>query len=189
MRAIEFADGRIDALAFDAGGESLAADEALVLAVTAPVATRLIAALRAPDEFRGIINAHFRTTAPATAPFFIGVIGGTVEWVFRKREVLSVTISAADRLMDTSAEELAARLWPEVRRAYDLPEMPLPPWQVVKERRATFAATPAQVARRPKAMSRWPNLVLAGDWTDTGLPATIEGAIRSGFAAADQLLR
>lgn len=189
LRAIEFADGRIDALAFDAGGESLAADEALVLAVTAPVATRLIADLRAPDEFRGIINAHFRTTAPATAPFFIGVIGGTVEWVFRKREVLSVTISAADRLMDTSAEELAARLWPEVRRAYDLPEMPLPPWQVVKERRATFAATPAQVARRPKAMSRWPNLVLAGDWTDTGLPATIEGAIRSGFAAADQLLR
>ena len=109
--------------------------------------------------------------------------------MFRKREVLSVTISAADRLMEVSAEDLAARLWPEVRRAYALPELPLPSWQVVKERRATFAATPAQLVRRPQTETRWANLVLAGDWTDTGLPATIEGAIRSGFAAADRLLR
>jgi len=64
---------------------------------------------------------------------------------------------------------------------------------VVKERRATFAATAAQERRRPGA--RWPaetggarNLVLAGDWTSTGLPATIEGAIRSGYAAADVIL-
>jgi hydroxysqualene dehydroxylase len=189
LRSIEYRDGHVGALAFDAGGESLAADEALVLAVTAPVATRLVPDLRAPDEFRGIINAHFRFALPDTAPFFIGVIGGTVEWVFRKREVLSVTISAADRLMDINADELAARLWPEVCRSYDLPEMPLPRWQIVKERRATFAATPAQLARRPKTETRWTNLVLAGDWTDTGLPATIEGAIRSGFAAADRLLR
>ena len=65
---------------------------------------------------------------------------------------------------------------------------PLPPWQIVKERRATFAATPAQLARRPGTATRWPNLVLAGDWTETGLPAAIEGAIRSGDAAADRLL-
>ncbi|HEV2548549.1 MAG TPA: hydroxysqualene dehydroxylase HpnE [Stellaceae bacterium] len=189
LRGVEVDDGALHALAFDAGSEAVAAEEAVVLAVTAPVAARLLPDLLAPDEFRGIVNAHFRTTAPATMPLFIGVIGGTVEWVFRKRDVLSVTISAADRFMDMSADELAARLWPEVRRAYDLPEMPLPPWQVVKERRATFAATPAQIARRPKAATLWANLVLAGDWTDTGLPATIEGAIRSGFAAAERLLR
>jgi uncharacterized protein with NAD-binding domain and iron-sulfur cluster len=61
----------------------------------------------------------------------------------------------------------------------------LPPWQIVRERRATFAATPAQDARRPGPATQWRNLVLAGDWTDTGLPATIEGAIRSGNSAAD----
>jgi uncharacterized protein with NAD-binding domain and iron-sulfur cluster len=66
-----------------------------------------------------------------------------------------------------------------------LPGGNIPPWQIVRERRATFAATPAQDARRPGARTRWNNLVLAGDWTDTGLPATIEGSIRSGHRAAE----
>ena len=61
---------------------------------------------------------------------------------------------------------------------------PLPPWQIVKEKRATFAATVDENARRPGAATAYANLVLAGDWTATGLPATIEGAIRSGHRAA-----
>ena len=60
----------------------------------------------------------------------------------------------------------------------------MPRWQIVKEKRATFAATPDQNAKRPGAATRWHNLFLAGDWTDTGLPATIEGALRSGETAA-----
>jgi uncharacterized protein with NAD-binding domain and iron-sulfur cluster len=59
----------------------------------------------------------------------------------------------------------------------------------VRERRATFAALPAQNAKRPGATTEWDNLILAGDWTATGLPATIEGAIRSGNRAADALNR
>ena len=65
----------------------------------------------------------------------------------------------------------------------------LPPWQIVRERRATFAATPEENAKRPGAATKFSNLYLAGDWTDTGLPATIEGAIRSGNRAADFALR
>jgi uncharacterized protein with NAD-binding domain and iron-sulfur cluster len=60
----------------------------------------------------------------------------------------------------------------------------MPPWQIVRERRATFAATPAENARRPATATRWRNLFLAGDWTATGLPATLESAVRSGHAAA-----
>jgi uncharacterized protein with NAD-binding domain and iron-sulfur cluster len=63
----------------------------------------------------------------------------------------------------------------------------MPRWQVIKERRATFAALPEEDARRPGARTRWRNLVLAGDWTATGLPATIEGAVRSGNRAADMV--
>jgi uncharacterized protein with NAD-binding domain and iron-sulfur cluster len=60
----------------------------------------------------------------------------------------------------------------------------LPPWQVVKEKRATFEPSVEQQRRRPGARTRYANLFLAGDWTDTGLPATIEGALRSGSLAA-----
>ncbi len=58
----------------------------------------------------------------------------------------------------------------------------MPPWQIVRERRATFAALPQQNAMRPGARTGWHNLALAGDWIATGLPGTIEGAIRSGNA-------
>jgi squalene-associated FAD-dependent desaturase len=187
LRALDFAEDRLNGLAFDGGDQALDADEAAVLAVPAPVAARLVPGLDPPDEFRAIVNAHYRIALPPDAPLFVGLVGGTAEWVFRKRAVLSVTVSAADRLVDEPAEALAALLWRDVERAYDISPQPMPPAQIVKERRATFAATPTAVARRPGSKTRWPNLALAGDWTDTGLPATIEGAIRSGFAAADLL--
>ncbi len=179
---------RVTALGFEGGDEMLGGDAALVLAVTAPVAARLVPGLVVPEEFRAIVNAHYRIAVPAAAPLFVGIIGGTAEWVFRKHGVLSVTVSDADRLLDAPADELALRLWRDVARAYDLPAEPMPPAQILKERRATFAATPAQDARRPPARTRWDNLALAGDWTKTALPATVEGAIRSGFAAADLII-
>jgi uncharacterized protein with NAD-binding domain and iron-sulfur cluster len=74
-----------------------------------------------------------------------------------------------------------------VRRALALLE-PMPPARVVKEKRATFAAIATQERRRPLARTPLANLALAGDWTATGLPATIEGAIRSGRTAAGVLL-
>jgi len=188
LRAVALGDGAATALGFETGSEPLGADEALLLAVPAPVAARLVPGLVAPEAFRAIVNAHYRVAVPDDRPLFVGIIGGTAEWVFRKREVLSVTVSAADRLVDSPADELGLRLWRDVEQAYALPPQPMPPAQIVKERRATFAATPAALARRPPPRTRWRNLVLAGDWTGTGLPATIEGAVRSGQAAADLLL-
>ena len=84
-------------------------------------------------------------------------------------------------------ETLAALCWRDVARLLRLPDA-LPPWQIVKEKRATFAATPEQEAKRPGPRTQWRNLFLAGDWTDTGLPATIEGAVRSGKRAAELAL-
>jgi uncharacterized protein with NAD-binding domain and iron-sulfur cluster len=117
----------------------------------------------------------------------IGVVNGTIEWIFAFPGRLSVTISAGDRLLDTPREELARTIWAEVASVAALPPA-LPPWQIVRERRATFAATPAQDRKRPGAPTAWNNLFLAGDWTNTGLPATIEGAIRSGHRAAESLV-
>jgi squalene-associated FAD-dependent desaturase len=184
LRAVTFANERVASLDFDTGAIPLAAQDSVILAIPAPVAARLLPGIAAPGEFRAIVNAHYRLAVAAETPLFIGLVGGTAEWVFRKQGILSVTVSAADRLVDEPAETLAALLWRDVARAYELGDRTLPPWRVVKEKRATFAATPAELRRRPPARTQRRNLFLAGDWTATGLPATIEGAIRSGGTAA-----
>jgi squalene-associated FAD-dependent desaturase len=188
LRAIRFDGGEVATLDFGRGETAVEAEDHVILAVTAPVASDLIPDLTTPNEFRAIINAHFRVdTLPGPAHSFLGLIGGTAEWVFLKPGIVSTTTSAADRLIDRTAEDLAQAIWRDVARAYSLDAARLPPWRVVKEKRATFAATPAQLQRRPAARTRWRNLALAGDWTATGWPATIEGAIRSGFSAAAAL--
>ena len=170
---IELPDDRID---LDPGDK-------VVMAVPPWMATSLLPGLIAPDVFNPIVNAHFRTVPPPGASPMLGVIGGTAEWIFAFPDRLSVTVSNAGRLVDQDRETLTRAFWSDIARVYNLPPAP-PPCRIVKERRATFAATPEQNARRPGAATRWSNLILAGDWTDTGLPATIEGSVRSGNTAA-----
>ena len=184
LRAIRIERGRAVELDFGVGrATSLDADAVLLLAVPPSSARELLPAFDAPDESRAIVNAHFRRSPPPDHPLILGVINGLTEWLFAYPEYLSVTISAADRLLDRPRDELARDIWREITTLTGLGE-DLPPWQIVKERRATFAATPAQEARRPSARTAWANVVLAGDWTRTGLPASIEGAVRSGYNAA-----
>ena len=184
LRAMRFGAGRIEALEFGGGTIALGSDDAVVLAVPPYAATALVEGLEGPTQFRAIVNAHFRIAPAPEQPPILGVLNGTVEWIFAFPGRVAVTISAGDRLVDTSREELAKTIWDEVATITGLPAA-LPPWQIVRERRATFAATPEQDAKRPGPATPWRNLVLAGDWTDTGLPATIEGAIRSGNRAAE----
>jgi squalene-associated FAD-dependent desaturase len=188
LRALGDDAGELCELGFDDGEVALAAGDTVILAVPAAVAARLVPGLVVPDAASPIVNAHFRWAAPADSPAFVGVIGGAAQWIFKKRGVLSVTVSAADAIVDHSAEVLRHRFWRDVVLAYRLPDRPAPPARIVKERRATFLASPDQLVRRPPPATRFENLFLAGDYTDTGLPATIEGAIRSGFVAAQLAL-
>ncbi len=181
---------RTRSAALDFGDDRVAVGPAdgVVLAVPPAVAADLVPDLTTPNEFRAIVNAHFRIDPPAALAPIIGIVNGTIEWLFSFERRLAVTISCADRLLDVPRETLAGKIWQEVAVVAGLPTE-LPPWQIVRERRATFAATPVQHARRPDAITAWSNLFLAGDWTNTGLPATIEGAVRSGNRAADLVAR
>nr|MDQ6869979.1 hydroxysqualene dehydroxylase HpnE [Pseudomonadota bacterium] len=183
LRRIEFANGHAAALDFGDDTVELDAADKVVLAVPAYAAQGLVPGLLTPKAYRAIVNAHFKIAPLRNCSAILGIVNGTIEWLFAFPGRLSVTISGADRFLDVPREKLAETIWAEVAEATGI-EKPLPPWQIVKEKRATFAATVAENARRPGARTAYANLVLAGDWTATGLPATIEGAIRSGHRAA-----
>jgi len=188
LHRIGFDGFRVTQLDFGTDTIELAPQDAVVLAVPPYMAKTLLPDVTVPDAYRAIVNAHFAVAPPKNFPPMIGVINGMIEWIFAFPGRLSVTISGADRLMAMPREELAERIWREVADVAGIAEN-MPAWQIVRERRATFAALPEQNAKRPGTETKWDNLVLAGDWTATGLPATIEGAIRSGNRAADVLNR
>ena len=183
LRALALDGGRVQELDFGDATVALAPDEAVVLAVPPQVATALVPGLSAPTRFCAIVNAHYRIDPPPGLAPMIGAINGLTQWLFTFPGRLSVTISAADKWLELSREDLATRIWRDVAAIADIAG-PMPAWQIVRERRATFAASPEEEAKRPPTETAWSNLVLAGDWTRTGLPATIEGAIRSGTKAA-----
>jgi squalene-associated FAD-dependent desaturase len=183
VRTLAFADDRVVRLVAGETEINVEPDEAVILAVPPWVAETLVPDLTAPNAFNAIVNGHFRFAPPKGLAPIVGLIGGTAQWVFAFEDRISVTVSAADDLADQDREGLARALWRDVALTHAL-DADLPPWRIVKERRATFAATPEQNARRPGARTKWRNLTLAGDWTATGLPATIEGAVRSGEKAA-----
>ncbi|HWV53553.1 hydroxysqualene dehydroxylase HpnE [Pseudorhodoplanes sp.] len=186
VESVTTSDRALTALRFRDGETVLGPEDAVVLAVPAYAAAALVPTLKAPDQFRAIINIHYDLAPPDGSPFMTGVLGRTVEWIFAFRHRISTTISHADRLLTLPRQELAETAWREITDILGM-NAPIPKWQLVRERRATFAATPAQNARRNETKTRWANLAVAGDWTDTGLPATIEGAIRSGQRAAELL--
>ena len=187
LHKMAFSDNRVATLTFGNDTIQLDRDDIVILAVPAKQATTLLPGLQAPTQFTSILNAHFRFDTVMKIPPILGVINGLTEWIFPFPHRLSVTISGADRLMNAPREELARQIWQEVCAATGV-RGDLPPWQIVRERRATFTATPEQDALRPGTATALNNLFLAGDWTNTGLPSTIEGSIRSGDKAAEHVL-
>jgi squalene-associated FAD-dependent desaturase len=187
LREFTMSADRIGELKFGDNTIAIGPDDAVVLAVPPRPAAALLPGLKTPAKFRAIVNAHFRCDPPPSAPPILGVVGGLVEWLFAFPQRLSVTISNGDRLIDMPREELAQAIWRDVCQAAGV-QGELPAWQIVRERRATFEATPEQNALRPGPVTAVKNLFLAGDWTATGLPATIEGSVRSGDRAADLVL-
>ena len=161
----------------------------VVLALPAWFMRDLLPDVPVPTDFRSILNAHFRLDVPAGSPEFTGMIGGYSEWIFVRDGLASVTISCAERHKHIPSREMAPLVWREVAQLLELDPEYIPPHRIFLEKYATFAATPEQNARRPSAYTGWKNVALAGEWTATGLPSTIEGALRSGVKAAQIVLR
>lgn len=183
LRAPAIHRGVIAELAFDDSTVALTDRDAVVIAVPWWSATRWLGLSDLPDS--PIVNAHFRLAAPPTEIAdhgTLGLIGGTAQWVFRRGDILAITVSAASGLNDLTSDEIADLLWADVSRALRISKPPVAV-RVIKEKRATLLHSPETELRRP-ACRQGKNFLLAGDWTATGLPCTIESAIRSGTVAA-----
>ncbi len=187
LREIERDGDRVTALDLVRERVALGPDDRVVLAIPPMPTMALLPEIKGPEATRAIVNAHFRLPRAVEEDGvpFLGLVGGTAHWLFLRRDIASITVSAADALAEKPNDEIAAILWKDTAKALALGDAPLLPWRIVKEKRATFAQTPSQVALRPSPRTPWRNLFLAGDWIDTGLPASIEGTLRSGFSAAD----
>lgn len=192
LRHLERSGSRAEALRFGDGDVALGPSDRVVLALPPSRLAAVFPEADPPEDDSAILNAFFRLSeadaaAVADAPPIIGVLNADTHWIFRRGDVVSLTLSAADHtgMMDKSAEELSPHLWDETCRALGLsPGAAYVASRINKEKRATFDQSPAGVAKRPQQRTGLANMVLAGDATDTGLPATIEGALRSGEMAA-----
>ncbi|WP_026596892.1 hydroxysqualene dehydroxylase HpnE [Methylobacterium sp. 77] len=187
LRRLAYEGGRVVGLVLDNGSIPLTPGDGIILALTPKAAADVVPGLDSPMDHRGIANIHFRMECPVGMPRLTGVVNGLSDWIFAHPGRISVTISAANPDV-MSRRELAHQIWTEVsyvtgRYMTGLSDAP-PPWQVIREKRATFAATPGAARLRSRTRTEFRNLFIAGDWTDTGLPACIEGAIRSGEKAA-----
>ena len=189
LREVEIEKGRITGLQFTGFHRSIEQDEQVVLALPPEVTAKLIPSLNLPElSHHSIINGHFLLDTDDLAPRLLGVIGSPLHWVFIKDGILSTTTSHAESV--GLKENIAETLWAEIGKCYAaLKDKPLPPHRIVTEKRATIAATPQNLAKRPKAETAISNLHLAGDWLDSPLPACIENAIQSGNHAASGCLQ
>lgn len=192
LRALTLEDRRVAALDFGERRVPVQADDTVIVALPPSRASQIVPGLDAPDEGEVIVNAHFRLSEPVAPPQgipFMGLINSTAHWVFVRENIVSLTISAASNIADQSSDDLVPLLWRETSAALELNGQSYEAARIIKEKRATFDQSPANVAKRHTASTAFQNLVLAGDWTDTGLPATIESAARSGQTAASLILK
>ncbi len=188
-----------------ARGDGCLPADGVVIAVPAPQAARLAGPAGVPGaaawERLGaspIVNVHVIYDRPVTDLPFAAAIDSPVQWVFdRTRQAglgsgqyLAVSLSAADDVAQVPAGELRRQFLPELERLFPAAAgARVTDFFVTRERRATFRQGPGTGALRPGTATPVPGLALAGAWTDTGWPDTMEGAVRSGIKASGELTR
>ena len=180
---------------------------AVVIAVPYYALERLLGDERAP-EILGFRLGGFRSSAIVSmnlwfesevmAPDMVATLDTTIHWLFNRTALLGRTakgqhlcavISGASALVAQNNDELVRTAREDIERVFpNAKDARLRRALVIKEKRATFSPGPGAEANRPGPRTRLGNLYLAGDWTATGYPATIEGAILSGERAASALL-
>jgi squalene-associated FAD-dependent desaturase len=139
-------------------------------------------------EYSSILNIHIWLKNNPMKEQFYGLIDSPVHWIFNKGNHINLVISDADYLIDKSSEEVFQMCVEELIKYTEVEESEVFQYKVLKEKRATFIPSIKINFVRPSSRTKIANLFLAGDWTNTGLPSTIESAVKSGRVASELLL-
>lgn len=144
---------------------------------------------RKPElKYSSILTIHiwlFSNNIPET---FYGLIGSPVHWVFNRASHLTLVISDADKYMELSKEEIFEMAREELKKYIGVKREDISTYRVIKEKRATYIPSNRIIGKKPAAETGIGNLYLAGDWIETGLPSTIESAVKSGRIAAEMIM-
>jgi squalene-associated FAD-dependent desaturase len=206
VRGLREQDGRIGGVVLDGGRQDSA--DFYLLAVPHEAALKLLPERIVAEEpmFNQIRNlrtspitsVHFWFDSDVMAEPFVTLLDRTTQWIFNKSRLsggpaqgryLQAVISASYGLVDSSRQQIIDLCLGELRQVLpDACRARLIKATVVKELAATFSPCPGSDRWRPSQRTPLPNLFLAGDWTSTGWPATMEGAVRSGYLAAEAIL-
>jgi len=214
VRGLKIENGEIAAVRFDEGKEENA--DAYVFAVPHTALAELLPesvkqsdpSLANLDKIKvsPITGVHFWFDRQVMKEPFVTLLDTRTQWIFNKTELyedingranktdggqyLQLVVSASYELLPKSRQEIIDLCLSEVRHALPTArEAQLVKATVIKEAAATFSPEPGVDRWRPKQETSVRGLFLAGDWTATGWPATMEGAVRSGYLAAEAVLR
>lgn len=145
--------------------------------------------VRIPElEYSSILNVHlWLSENPFSEPFY-GFLDGEIHWLFNHGSHISLTISGADRFNDLTEEKILETIYSDLEIFFTIFKSSLViDYKIIKEKRATFIPDMKSIELRNTIKSEINNLILAGDWTNTELPSTIESAVLSGRIAADSV--
>ncbi len=192
LREVWTENRHVSRLSFADETIEMAPGDEVIFALPPSRLKQLLPALDPPVDDSSILNVHYRmagavpTDALGDAPF-IGMLSSDAHWAFVRSDIVSLTVSASHAIGmdDVPNQDVVKNLWRETQIALNLGDAPFEAVRVIREKRATFDQSPAGVKKRLKPETDIANLTLAGDHTDTGVPATIEGSIRSGDRAAE----
>ena len=181
LQSIEKEENQITCLKFNQADIKLGKNDIVISALDAHNYQKIFSGPK--FQFNQITNIYFRTSVPLTLPNNIPFLGSTqsiFDWVFINKDIVAVTISNSQEIK-LKGEELARKVWQEIRAINGLKPAFLPPYRILCHQRATIKQDKKNQNLRPQsALTTYQNLLLCGDWTMKNYPCCLEAAIQSG---------
>ena len=139
-------------------------------------------------EYSSIVSLHIKLKENPLEERYYGLISSPVHWVFNNKNYITIVISDADSLAEKNKNEIFTIVKHELKKYFGFKENIFGDFRIIKEKRATFIPSGDILNKRPDFTTKISNLFIAGDWTDTKLPSTIESAVKSGRKVSDYII-